>query len=138
MSNERFWNIIDTYCEKNNMSIRGLCRFVGFRDGYLANVRSRKGRNIPSQEKIIKMAEIFTTDEMFEVLISFEKLTKEAEDLLLSLNLSKEMRIRNRIKRKLQREKPEVSEPYASMSRDEILGGIGQYEKMVLVNTNEW
>ncbi|KXT61399.1 hypothetical protein [Lactococcus sp. DD01] len=33
---------------------------------------------------------------------------------------------------------PQIPEPYASMSRDEILGGIGQYEKMVLVNTNEW
>lgn len=33
---------------------------------------------------------------------------------------------------------PQIPEPYASMSRDEILGGIGQYEKMVLINTNEW
>ncbi len=103
MTDEQFWSIIDRYCKKNNMSMRWLSQSFGFKPNYLTNVRSRNGCNIPSQEKLIKMAKIFTTDEIFEVLVSLEKLTNETDDFLLSLDLSKDIRIINRIKRKIQR-----------------------------------
>lgn len=102
MTPEYFWAKIEKFRKEEDMSLRAVSRYVGLPSTYLQNVKSKKN-NFPTPTKLMKFRALFTDDELFEALRSYELLPKEADSFLLELKISKEVRLKNRIKRKIQR-----------------------------------
>lgn len=102
MTPEYFWEKINTFRKEEDMTLRAVSRYVGLPDTYLQNLKNKKN-NFPTPTKLIKFREFFTDDEMFEALRSYELLPKEADSFLLELKVSKDIRLKNRLKRKMQR-----------------------------------
>ncbi|MCO7180426.1 hypothetical protein NH621_04415 [Lactococcus formosensis] len=99
---EQFWEKIDSYCKENNLSKQGLCKAAGIHENYLSQLKKKKNK-LPPAKKIIKFHQAFTDDEIFEIMMNSDSIEEEDEHILFSLNISKEARMRNRIKRKIQR-----------------------------------
>ncbi|XHB95550.1 hypothetical protein AAFF39_00210 [Lactococcus garvieae] len=102
MTLKSFWEKLDKYCEENHVSYYGICKDRGLSPTYLKCLKSRF-TSFPSPLKLMKLKGILTDDEMFEILREREKLSGEADDFLMSLKVSKEVRMKNRIKRQIQR-----------------------------------
>lgn len=102
MTPEYFWERINKVCKEEEVTLRAVSRYVGLNEGYLQNTKKKKN-SLPPPIKLIKFRKFFTDDEMFEALRAYELLPKEADNFLLELNVSKEVRERYRLKRKIQR-----------------------------------
>lgn len=102
MTPEQFWEKIDSYCKKHDISLQRLCKDVDIDDSYLYNLK-RKKNNFPSIKKFIRLRKVFTDDEMFEVLKTSDRLTEEQDEIFVSLNISQEMRMKSRLERKIRR-----------------------------------
>lgn len=83
--------------------------------------------------------------ELFERIAFFETVLKEIKQEKIEVSVLNKLKLgyvlfacKLRVEEISATLNPQIPEHYASMSRDEILEGIGQYEKMVLVNANEW
>uniref|UniRef100_UPI00359C759C helix-turn-helix domain-containing protein n=1 Tax=Lactococcus garvieae TaxID=1363 RepID=UPI00359C759C len=102
MTPEYFWEKIEKFRKEKNMSLRAVSRYFGLPDTYLQNLKNKKN-SFPTAIKLIKFRELFTDDEMFENLRAYESLTPNAENFLLGLKVSKDARLKSRLKRKMQR-----------------------------------
>ncbi|MDA2881611.1 hypothetical protein PEG85_11855 [Lactococcus cremoris] len=107
MKSLEFWDLIDKYLKENNMSLTQLNNELCFRPGYL---KVRKDRHkIPSAIKMVKLKNILSDDVLYELITTFCVLPtslhdiREVDDFILSLEISKEMREKQRMRRKLQR-----------------------------------
>lgn len=102
MPPEYFWEKIEKFRKEKNMSLRAVSRYFGLPDTYLQNLKNKKN-SFPTAMKLIAFRELFTDDEMFEALRAYDRLTPNADNFLLGLKVSKDARLKNRLKRKIQR-----------------------------------
>jgi transcriptional regulator with XRE-family HTH domain len=102
MTPEYFWEKINKFRKEENMTLRAVSRYVGLPETYLQNLKNKKN-NFPTPTKLMKFKGFFTDDELFEALRSYELLPKEADSFLLELKVSNNVRLKNRLKRKIQR-----------------------------------
>ncbi|KZK36750.1 hypothetical protein P7266_1769 [Lactococcus cremoris] len=109
MNPARFWQAVDEYLKETSVSLSWLNINLGFRDGYLKMMKRKN--SIPSSKKLMKFKNILSDDILYEVITSRAESTKDAEtvrlidDFMLSLNISDEMRGKQRLKRKLMRQR---------------------------------
>ena len=102
MPPEYFWEKIEKFRKEKNMSLRAVSRYFGLPDTYLQNLKNKKN-SFPTAIKLIKFRDLFTDDEMFEALRAYESLTPNVDNFLMELKVSKDIRLKNRLKCKIQR-----------------------------------
>lgn len=102
MTPEYFWEKIEKFRKEEDMSLRAVSRYFGLPEPYLQNLKNKKNK-FPTPTKLIKFRDLFTDDELFEGLRAYESLTPNVDNFLLELKVSKDIRLKNRLKCKIQR-----------------------------------
>lgn len=102
MTLEYFWNVIDSYCKKEEIGYTTLSLRMDFSPSYFNGLKKRK--RLPTPHKMFELRELFTDDEIFDVMIKDDSATIDLDDYIMELNVSKEMKLKNRQKRKVYRD----------------------------------
>ena len=104
-----FWDLLDKYLKENNLSLNRLNTKLEFGVGYLKN--KKNDLKIPSAKKMMMFKNILSDDVLYELITTFCVTPtnlhdiREVDNFILSLKISKEMREKQRLRRKLQRAK---------------------------------
>ena len=108
MTLEEFWENVDEYLEVNDLKLNQLNKKLGFRHNYLGCLRLRKGRL--GIKKLVKFKGILSDDVLYEaaMTVCLEPSNPETielmENFIVSLKISKELREKQRLRRRLMRE----------------------------------
>lgn len=102
MTLEYFWNVVNSYCKREEIGYTTLSLRMGFSSSYFNGLKKRK--KLPTPQKMFELRELFTDDEIFKVLIKDDSESIDLDVYIMELNISKEMKLKNRQKRKVYRD----------------------------------